>query len=195
MWSIVGVIIAIALFAKLSLIFYERTEDSIRKKAFDVAAEKAAYSLATFYRATRSYAQATNASNRTVDVQTLISSNYLPKGFSANNDFGQVLEAKIGATWSRIAAYWKSAANFSKYRIDSSPTSIGYAMAQMKIANLAVQPVANIPGIMVGIASGANVTSSPPYSMILIPGSSAGSSVGVTGFSLNEHNAVIYSLD
>lgn len=193
MWSIIGIIVAIALFSKLALVFYDRTQARIRQKAFDLAAENAAVALATFARASRSYSQANNSGNgTTITVATLTPGGYLPSGYMDTNAFGQTLQARVGANPNIVIAYWSGVADMSRYGIDSTVGSPSYRAAQMKIANAALVPLAQVTGAMAGVASGATAAAAAPYTRLLIPGASNGITVNVSGFSLSQQNAAVY---
>ena len=195
MWSIIAVIIAVALFAKLSLIFFGRAQDSVREKALALSIDKSAVALSTFAQASRSYAQANGStSGTTLTVSTLVGASLLPSGFVATNDFGQTLEAKVGSTPSTIVAYWKGSASIDRYGL-SSGVGAGYRSVQMRVAQAAIAPLSGVSGALSGIATGATVDAAAPYTKLMLPNATSGMDTGVSGFSLADQNALVYLPD
>lgn len=192
MWSIIAVIVAIAIFAKLSFIFQARAQENIRASTLKLAVEASASSLATFARASRAYSQANNSvAGTTISVATLTGASMLPSGFNEKNTFDQTLEAKVGANPSTIVAYYKATANTDRFGMPSAAGE-GYRSVQFRIAANAVAPLATVPGVLSGIASGALITTAAPYTQLMIPGSSSGMSVNTPAFTLSQQNAVVY---
>lgn len=163
MWALLAMVMALALFASLSIEHMHQSEQTAFHVAERSMESQSAEQMEDFASAAWGYFSAESISaGQKISVSSLISSGYLPNGFSSYNAFGQKLEALTGKT-SLVAYYENQPTNLYGNPIDSE-TENAFSMAIVEKLS-AMQE--NAPQYVAGVTYNGN--SGRNYDQVLLP--------------------------
>lgn len=155
MYMVIAAILAISIFAGLSLQQQTVAFHSIQTTQIDQVEAQSAQQINTFATAAYAYTVAQSASNGTViQASDLQSAGYLPASFAATNGFGQTLAAVVGKgyqTTPGVLAYYTSAPT-NLYGLSNLPINvqrISYGIAT-KLAAMQENAPAFVSGVLTG---------------------------------------------
>lgn len=162
MWAILALVMSLALFAMLSFMHMEQSENTVMHAEERSMEVQSAQQMNTFASAAWAYATAQSVGSGTsISVAQLISAGYLPTGFSATNPFGQTIVAVAGNK--TLAAYYQNPPSTILGQPVNAATESGVAL---RIAAYLAAMQENTPQFVAAVSSNGG---SGSYTQALLP--------------------------